>query len=279
MQKMKDFLPNISGGDKLALCDGYLENGKPVWFDSPKTLQEISCQYCDGAEMYSCKMNDGSEKSELRVAFCYKYNCPRPRPERQNQAINKLIDWSRMGIPYDYLGKTLDNFLFSNPEGKKKAESFVVSITNNTWFFSGDVRQGKTHLAIALGKAFVERLGLDMLFVTHSQMYFELLEAMKTNNQRAVIEKYVRVTLLIIDDMAVLRGTPMENDLTYEIISQRLNRKCKTIITTNRSDAELEAQYGPRLMSRLGEKAEIKRFRSKRTESPKVEFLSKTVSM
>jgi DNA replication protein DnaC len=85
---------------------------------------------------------------------------------------------------------------------------------------------------------------------------FELRET--TEN---LLGRFTWNDFLVIDDLGVRRGeaTPFEQELIYLLIDQRyLNAdKTFTVITTNRTLAEIDREVDPRVASRIAAMCEI----------------------
>jgi len=247
------------------LCSGYLDGSISIWFDEPKYLSEITCEYCQKPMLYSCLDQKNDWK---RVALCGEKHCSRPRPilSHKEPTKPKQVNWQDYGLSEIEATMSLENYRFKSEKSLLRCEDFITNPSRRLWLFWGEVRAGKTHLAIGIMKRFYEKTGQNIRFITHSEMYFQVKEVCKNGGEEQLLSKFANIPFMAIDDLGVLRGTPNEIDMTYELFSRRFKRNGKTIFTTNKSPEELEAIYGARFMGRFGEAGSMQRF-TRRTET------------
>lgn len=67
----------------------------------------------------------------------------------------------------------------------------------------------------------------------------------------AELEHLYRVPALVIDDLGAERMTEFWADRAEKLIDRRYAKRRRTVITTNLNPAQLEKQYGPRMVDRL----------------------------
>lgn len=110
---------------------------------------------------------------------------------------------------------------------------------------TGDAGRGKSHLAYSIIKALSETQGLLAIIVN----VVDLLDEIKSdfNQKQFWLNKLVEVDYLVLDDL----GAEKISDWSKEIIYSILNKRTRTIITTNLSSKELAGSYGKRIASRL----------------------------
>lgn len=130
--------------------------------------------------------------------------------------------------------------------------------------FMGNTGVGKTFLANCIAKDLLDR-GYTVIYLTAFRL-FDILEKNKFGKDEEInyiastqFEYILDCDLLIIDDL----GTELVNAFTasqfYLIINERLLREKSTIISTNLSHDNLNANYGERVYSRLISKYSIRR--------------------
>jgi DNA replication protein DnaC len=112
--------------------------------------------------------------------------------------------------------------------------NFIKDATNI--ILCGPNGAGKTTIAKNIAYNAVIR-GLNVLFVSASDMLAELASIDGNNALRRRIKYYVQPTILVIDEIGYLSYTNRYADLLFEIISRRYHDK-PTIVTTNKSFAE-----------------------------------------
>jgi DNA replication protein DnaC len=101
---------------------------------------------------------------------------------------------------------------------------------------------GKTHLAIALGRAAI-REGYSVLFVTAPALVATLAKAHAENRLEERLGFFAKPKLLIVDELGYL---PFETDaahLFFQLVSRRYERG-SLLLTSNRSVGEWGAVFG-----------------------------------
>ena len=152
---------------------------------------------------------------------------------RENRAIQRRIDNARFPVL-----KTLDTFQWSWPKKINRQQiqnlfrlAFISSQTNVV--FIGNVGLGKTHLSIALGHTACLN-GHSVLFTTAVNIINTLAAAQSAGQLKRELRRYLRPSLLIIDELGFLPIDKHGADLLFQIISERYER-APVIITTNRA--------------------------------------------
>jgi DNA replication protein DnaC len=152
---------------------------------------------------------------------------------REMRSIERRIKNARFPVR-----KTLDDFQWSWPKKVNRAQiqnlfrlDFIATHTNVVVI--GNVGLGKTHLSIALGHAACTR-GHSVLFTTAVDIINTLAAAQSAGQLKREIRRYLRPTVLIVDELGYLPIDKHGADLLFQIISQRYER-APIVITTNRA--------------------------------------------
>jgi len=98
--------------------------------------------------------------------------------------------------------------------------------------FLGGVGLGKTHLATALGYAACQQ-GDSVLFTSAVDVINTLAAAQRNGRLKPALERSLKPTLLILDELGYLPIDKVGADLLFQIISRRYERGA-IIITSNR---------------------------------------------
>ena len=92
---------------------------------------------------------------------------------------------------------------------------------------------GKTHLAVALGVKAVEN-GFSVAFYRLEDLLHAMKQDVEIPPRRLKGKKYLKVALIIIDEVGFQSLTRQEAALFFRLVSYRYERS-STIITTNKS--------------------------------------------
>ena len=134
--------------------------------------------------------------------------------------------------------KTLDQFQWNWP--KKINQLQVKHLFRLNWIednsniiFLGGVGLGKTHLSIAL--AYTACLaGHSVLFTTAVDLINSLNAAQKLGRLKMEIRRYVRPSVLLVDELGYLPFDKNGVSWLFQVISQRYEHSA-TIVTTNKA--------------------------------------------
>jgi len=134
--------------------------------------------------------------------------------------------------------KTLDNFNWSWPKKINRAQvqnlfhlNFIKDKSNIV--FIGGVGLGKTHLASAIGYEACLK-GHTVLFTSAIDAINNLIASQRTGTLKQELKKYLKPSLLIVDELGYLPIDKNGADLLFQIISERYERG-SIIITTNKA--------------------------------------------
>jgi DNA replication protein DnaC len=152
---------------------------------------------------------------------------------REDRAIERRIKNARFPAI-----KTLENFRWNWPKKINRSQiqnlfrlAFVATKTNVV--FIGNVGLGKTHIALALGHAACVH-GHSVLFTTAVDIINTLAAAQPAGRLKREFKRYLKPTLLIVDELGYLPIDKHGADLLFQLISQRYER-APMVITTNRA--------------------------------------------
>lgn len=137
---------------------------------------------------------------------------------------------------------------------REYAQSFSDRSMN--LLFQGGPGLGKTFLSACIARVVAEN-GHSVCYDTASSA----LEAFETKkfsrdiqtaeNAAVKVERMLDCELMILDDLGTEMPTPMAVSALYTLINTRLVNGCKTVISTNLTDAELLKRYNAQICSRL----------------------------
>jgi DNA replication protein DnaC len=152
---------------------------------------------------------------------------------KKNRATEQRIRNARFPVI-----KTLEQFRWTWPKNINQLQiknlfrlEFLKD--NGNVIFLGGVGLGKTHLATALGHTACLR-GYTVLHTTAIDVINSLCAAQNAGRLQTELKKYLKPSLLILDELGYLPIDKFGADLLFQIISHRYERG-SMIITSNRA--------------------------------------------
>ncbi len=152
---------------------------------------------------------------------------------RRDRSIARRIRLARFPVI-----KTLDEFNWSWPQKINRLQvqnlfrlQFIEN--NSNVILLGGVGLGKTHLASALGYAACLK-GYTVLFTTAMDVINTLAAAQAAGRMKQELKKYVRPSLLVLDELGFLPIDKAGADLLFQVISLRYEQGAM-VITSNRA--------------------------------------------
>jgi DNA replication protein DnaC len=216
----------------------------------------MTCPLCDDT---GWKEVEGA--SPRRVVRC---DCWRERVGGQ-----RLTD---ANIPKRYQHCTLDNFLVYNEsltravaQSRRLIDSFPAVTVG--LFLEGQPGVGKTHLAVAVLKAIIERTGARGLFYDTR----DLLRVIRSTYDPAIrtteleiLRPVLTADLLVLDDLGAEKTSEWVDETMNLIVNTRYSERRMTLFTSNYPDIpddtdpnSLLFRIGARMRSRLHEMCEF----------------------
>lgn len=151
---------------------------------------------------------------------------------RRDRSIQRRISMARFPVI-----KTLDEFNWSWPKKINRLQvqdlfrlKFIEEKSNI--IFIGTVGLGKSHLAVALGYHACLQ-GQRVLFASAIDIVNTLAVAQNAGILKNALKKYIKPSLLIIDELGYLPINKKGADLLFQVISQRYEQG-SIILTTNK---------------------------------------------
>jgi DNA replication protein DnaC len=118
----------------------------------------------------------------------------------------------------------------SKPQIEQLAQLDFIARAANLVFI-GETGVGKTGLATGILLQALQR-GHRGLFVKAQDLFDDMYRSLADHSSRALIDRLMRVDLLLIDEMGYLNLRPEQTNIFFKLMEERYGKKA-TIITTN----------------------------------------------
>lgn len=152
---------------------------------------------------------------------------------REDRSLERRIRQARFPLI-----KTLDQFQWNWPKKINRPQlqhlfqlDFIEKKANAV--LVGGVGLGKTHLSLALGHTACLR-GYSVLFTTAIDIVHTLSAAMAAGVLKRTMQRYLKPSLLICDEVGYLPIDKLGADLLFQIVSERYERG-SVLLNTNRA--------------------------------------------
>ena len=235
----------------------------------PDSVDPRLCPDCGGTGMLLTTDTAGRRKA--RECAC-------------QRAVRQRVRLREARIPRRYEHCVLESFEptpKSDPSlgmaltmARKFVEGYPVETSGRGLLLTGSIGVGKTHLAVGMLLALMEKKGVDGLFYDYRELLKEIQHSYNpqvNSTELEVLRPVFEAEVLVLDELGALKPTDWVWDTVALVLNTRYNDKRTTIITTNYldlppakllagSDAEkagreetLGDRIGERMRSRLAE--------------------------
>lgn len=270
MESIADAMDKVIDRDKYAeVTSRILENGEIKAFIEENSMQEREImksmpkfnEYLRDNEQFK----DFSKKLVLNAGYAevvYKETEESISRKKAHSAINRLKAKSLL-LDETIKTATFENFNIETDEEKqafdfaKNLAEFYKNGGQGNSFMSGPAGSGKSHLSMAILKSYLESGEKTALFVSYSHVIRLIKDSFNNRDsvytQNNIMSLLTNVDLLVMDDI----GSENNSDFSEELLTDVLDGRTSTIITTNLSSEELRGnsikpgRYNQRTASRM----------------------------
>ncbi|MBT3344862.1 MAG: ATP-binding protein [Gemmatimonadetes bacterium] len=226
------------------------------------SLEICSCVQCECGgtppHMY------WDEQSQRRWCDC-------ATPRRRLAHIKELFKLSE--VPTLFRFKLRDDFSPDAPDGTPLSVGgrvtqilqYLTALVDDDrdpprgYLLHGPPGTGKTLIScIILNELLLHRARPGRLINLSRKFFHQLRDTFSEESEQygrsyQIMDELCRIPYLVLDDFGVQRGTEWETEMLYDLIDARYSEENFTVVTTNKSMAEIEAISGGRVLSRLVE--------------------------
>lgn len=211
------------------------------------------------------QFKDFSKKLVLNAGYAevvYKETDESISRKKAHSAVNRLKAKSLL-LDETIKTATFENFNIETDEERQAFEfaknlaEFYKNGGQGNSFMSGPAGSGKSHLSMAILKSYLESGEKTALFVSYSHVVRLIKDSFNNRDsvytQNNIMSLLTNVDLLVIDDI----GSENNSDFSEELLTDVLDGRISTIITTNLSSEELRGnsrkpgKYNQRTASRM----------------------------
>lgn len=184
-----------------------------------------------------------------------RYIVGQPKPEPQRQDFSRMVIDEITETPAADQGRDIDKTTCLNK--KYSFDSFVVASSNevcyacaqrvaesvagnlqkpyNPFFIYGGVGLGKTHLLQSIGN---KTLSLAperrVQYITGEKLTATIVEGLRTRTIEDIKNTFMRLDLLLIDDIQYIAGKDRTQEITFTIFNELHNRNKQVVMTSDR---------------------------------------------
>lgn len=188
--------------------------------------------------------------------FGFAGGCPECRRERKEREA-----YGALAIPPRFQNKTFRNFIVVD-NSQRAVFDFMydycmhadeVCESGQSLIFLGRPGTGKTHLACATLTEF-RHFGHTGLFTSVARMIRTIRDTWGTQeSERAAIDRFSSVDLLVIDEVGVQAGSDNERNILFSVLNERYENVKPTILISNETLSSFKDFIGERIFDRFRE--------------------------
>ncbi len=143
--------------------------------------------------------------------------------------------------------------------------------SSQSYYITGDVGVGKTHLAVALIRKYISYIKpyyddqrkeylydvkiMDMpIFIEVPELLLRIRDTYNDDaeeTEKDIIDHYTKTPLLVLDDLGTEKASDFSTLMLYLIINRRCSNELTTIITSNLTLDEINDRLSERISSRI----------------------------
>ena len=180
-----------------------------------------------------------------------------------------ILDKTIKKATFDNFKATTDQEISALKFARDIAEYYKKGGEGNT-VVSGPAGTGKSHLSMSILKSCLDVDDLSVIFASYSEVLRLIKDSFNNKDSFYSLEYFMEIfrntDLLVLDDI----GSEQITEWSQALLTDVLDGRTKTIITTNLSSDELRKKYNNRIYSRVFRGVEKKAFNFKNIKDKRV---------
>lgn len=221
---------------------------------------DLKCDCCGKTFSVSKAYVDfmgGLEFVPQRCGECFDKEMRRRQEENQKKIKEQLTELYMLDLN---LTPDIKNASFGNfqPQSERQTKAFEYAkefVTNDDYIviLYGRTGTGKSHLAVSMLREWCSKDEPRCGYTTEKEIFYDCTKTIssKSTTIDSVLDKYINYDQLVIDELGRAEPSPFKKENLLEIITQRLERKKKTVIIGNMTTETLVAYFSDAVLSRM----------------------------
>ncbi len=226
-----------------------MDKTKTIMIDGIEFSFNVDKAFEQNGHVYCRKCGERIDSEPLKgmagvraIIYHRQCKCDRER-EEQRKAEEKAMEIRRMKERCFETSRNLMNCSFERIDDPKRkevvvAKNFVDEFEsmykdNVGLIFHGNAGSGKTYLAACIANRVIEKYMVSVKMRNIPEIVNDIETGGFDIDKTEYYNRLANVRLLILDDFGIERHTEYVNEMVYQIINTRYEKKRPTIISTN----------------------------------------------
>lgn len=218
-------------------------------------LKSIGYTLADFEPKYSCDVCSDTGVVGGELCKCFRLRIIEENFKNSNLgSYLKNQSFDNFSLDY-YSDKAVQGYPFTPREAMQKILGICTDFADNFdiqkkgLFLTGATGLGKTFLSTCIARELLKK-GKSVIYISAVD-FFKRVEASRFDLHNADIELFENCDLLIIDDLGTEPPGAYATAVFSDILDKRIMREKMMILSTNRTENDMEKLYGQRVKSRV----------------------------
>lgn len=238
-------LANNNGSVLVSVPNGFVKE----WLENKFNRQILQIIRNVHPEIRDVKYTVGGSRAGISLQ---KKDFAQFMPEKmaENKSDNDVDRVTNLNKRYSF-----DSFVVGSNNELANAASLAVTKNlgrvYNPLFIYGGVGLGKTHLLQATGnQALIDAPDKKVLYISSERLTAEIIESIKNKTIEEMKQRYVKLDLLIVDDIQFIAGKEKTQDIFFGTFNELYGKNKQIVLSSDRPPSTIPA-LEERLRSRF----------------------------